>query len=150
MLGGRSPWSLPTPALFFYPSLHFCQWALQVYSRINPSAQLGWERKRGRGRMYQWYCTPVSTEEAPFMGQQNLGEAPDLISLGGSNSRNKENQSLTWQSRHSFCNLLETWAPGSTSMHAGARCARAHTHTHRRVIGFQKEEGDKEAKHLRN
>lgn len=132
MLRGRSPWSLPIPAPFFYPSMRLCQWVLLVRSRINPSAQPGRERKGGRRRKYQWYCTPVSTEEAPFMGQQNPGEAPDLISLGGSSSRNKGNQSLTWQSRHSFCDLPKTWAHWSTSVHAGT-C----THAQKQAEGVQ-------------
>ena len=137
MLGRRSLWSLPIPALFFHLTLHFCQWALQVHSRINPSAQPGWERK------YQWYCTPVSTEEAPFMGQQNLGEASDLISQGGSSSRNKRNQSFTWQSRHSFCYLPYTWAPWLQQGTQAYTHTHTHTHTHtpNRLRGSRVPEG---------
>lgn len=145
-LDSRSKLSMvpSNPSPLFLPQLAFLPVRLQVHSRINPSGQLGWERKGSRqSKKYQWYCTPVSTQEAPFMGQQNLGEAWDLISQEGSSSRNKGNHSPAWQSRHSFCVLPEAWAH---SLAPSVRVQGAHTHTHTRthmITGFQKVWKDK-------
>lgn len=59
MLEGRSPSSIPTLATFSNPTLHFCLGSFQAHSRINPSAQLGLERREegggsNKGIALQW------------------------------------------------------------------------------------------------